>query len=218
MNKAKQLAWVVAVLIGGYIFLQALADVAATKLVDVGGLVIPAGTFVFTITFTLRDMIHKRLGKDWARAAIIMAAIFNVFMALYLRFVALLPSPAFVPEEVSAGWTATFALVPSIVIASITAELVSELIDTDIYHRVMDRFTGKMQFMRVLISNAVSLPIDSIIFGFLAFMLLPLIFGGTSHTLSETVSIAWGQIVWKAIVTVLSIPLIYLVKDKPLTW
>ena len=210
----KKTIWTIVALVGGYIFLQALADVAATKLVEVGGFVIPAGTFVFTITFTLRDMIHKRLGKEWARAAIFLAGGFNLIMAGYLYWASTLPSPGFIPEIVGENWAMVFALVPSIVVASITAEVVSTLIDTDIYHRIMNKFTGKMQFMRVIISNAVSLPIDSLIFGFLAFMILPPLLGGGTHTVAETFSIAGGQIVWKAIVTVISLPGIYLVKEE----
>jgi len=210
----KKLIWTIVALVGGYIFLQALADVAATKLVAVGGFAIPAGTFVFTITFTLRDMIHKRLGREWARAAIFIAGGFNLIMAGYLYWMAQLPSPVFIPEIVGENWAGVFALVPSIVVASITAEVVSTLIDTEVYHRIMERFRGKMQFMRVIISNAISLPVDSLIFGFLAFMILPPLLGGGTHTVPEVLDIAYGQIIWKAIVTVVSLPGIYLVKEE----
>ena len=88
----KKTIWTVVLLIGGYVVCQAIADVAATKLVQVGGMIIPAGTFVFTITFTLRDLIHKRLGKQWARTVIIAAGIFNLFMAGYLALMTFLPS------------------------------------------------------------------------------------------------------------------------------
>jgi len=211
---SKKTIWAIVALVGGYIFCQALADVAATKLVSVAGIVIPAGTFVFTVSFTLRDMLHKRLGREWTRAAIVIAGVLNVCMALYLKAMADLPSPVFVDAEAAAAWSDTFALVPSIVIASITAEVVSMLIDTEVYQATMARFTGKMQFMRVIISNAVALPIDSLIFGFLAFMILPPLLGGGTHTFAETLSIAWGQIVWKAAVTAVSLPGIYLVKDR----
>lgn len=214
MGMSKKTIWAIVALVGGYIFLQALADVAATKLVSVGGFVIPAGTFVFTLTFTLRDMIHKRLGKEWARAAIFIAGGFNLIMAGYLYWMAQLPSPDFIPEFVGENWAAVFALIPSIVVASITAEVVSTLIDTDIYHRIMQRFSGKMQFMRVIISNAVSLPIDSLIFVLLAFMVLPPLLGGGTHTVAECLVIAGSQIVWKAIVTVISLPGIYLVREE----
>jgi len=111
-------------------------------------------------------------------------------------------------------WGMIFAIVPSIVVASITAEVVSMLIDTEVYHAIRHRFTGKMQFARVLISNVISLPVDSLIFAFGAFAILPVVFGG--HTLPTSViwSMVLGQIIWKGAVTIVSLPGIYLVKDK----
>lgn len=208
----KKTIWAVTALVGGYIFCQMLADVAATKIIQLGAVTIPAGTFVFTITFTLRDMLHKRLGKEWTRAAIFMAGALNVVMALYMRWMASFAAPEYF--ALAAEWGEIFAIVPSIVIASIVAEVVSELIDTEVYHAIQHRFTGKMQFARVLISNAVSLPIDSVIFAFGAFALLPLIFGGNTMPSSVIWSMVWGQIIWKGAVTLVSLPGIYLVQDR----
>lgn len=210
----KKYIWSIVILVGGYIGLQLIADIGATRLVWIGGFAIPGGTFVFALTFTWRDALHKRLGKEWARAAIIMAAIINLFMAGYLAIVSRLPAPPFIPIEYTEAWTIIFAFIPAIVIASITAEIVSEWTDTEVYHRLIDRFRGKMQFMRVLISNAVSLPIDSIIFGSLAFVILPSLFGGNPLPWSALPSIILGQIIFKAIVTVVSLPLIYVVPEQ----
>ena len=143
--------WIVASLAGGYIFCQLLADVAATKIVEIGGVVLPAGTFIFAITFTLRDMIHKRLGKEWARTCIWLAGILNLFMALYLWFVAMLPAPEF--YTLAEAWSQIFTLVPAIVFASITAELVSELIDTEVYHWWWKTREGYPQWTRVAVSQ-----------------------------------------------------------------
>ena len=213
-NMSKKVIWTIVLLVGGYIFCQAIADIGATKFIQLGTITIPAGTFIFTITFTLRDMVHKRLGKEWARACIVAAGIFNLVMAGYLALMAKLPAPVFF--ELADAWNSIFALVPSIVIASIVAEVVSELIDTEIYHLWKTKMTNWPQWTRVLVSNAVSLPIDSFIFGSLAFTVLPMIFGGESQPLTVAIGLVVGQIVWKAIVTVISLPGIYLVKEKSL--
>ena len=211
---SKKAIWTVVLLVGGYVICQAIADIGATKIVQIGSVTIPAGTFIFTITFTLRDMIHKRLGKEWARACIVAAGIFNVLMAGYLALMAKLPAPVFF--GLSESWSAIFALVPSITVASITAEIVSELIDTEVYHLWKTKMASWPQWSRVLVSNAVSLPIDSFIFGSLAFTVLPLVFGGESLPLTVALGLIGGQIIWKAIVTVVSLPGIYLVKEKPI--
>lgn len=206
--------WIVATLVASYIFCQLLADVAATKLVDIGGVVLPAGTFIFAVTFTLRDMIHKRLGKEWARTCIWLAALLNLVMALYLWVVAMLPAPGY--YTLGQAWSQIFTLVPAIVIASITAELVSELIDTEVYHWWWQTRGGYPQWTRVAVSNAISLPIDSLVFASLAFLILPPLFGSQPLPLAAIPAIIGGQILFKAIVTFISMPMIYLVKEKPL--
>ena len=166
----------------------------------------PAGTFIFALTFTWRDMLHKRLGKEWARAAIISAAVMNLLMAGYFMFATDLTPAIFWGNQ--EAFQQTLSIVWRIALASIAAELVSELIDTEVYHYAMQRIGARHQWARVLTSNAVSLPVDSLIFTVLAF-------GGTMPV-SGLWAIAKGQVVFKALVTMVSLPLIYTVKDQPL--
>ncbi len=213
---SKQTIRAVVLLVGTYIMCQAIADIGATKLVEIGGVVMPGGTFIFALTFTLRDMIHKRLGREWARMAIFTAAALNVLLAVYMLILSRLPSPDFF--ALGDSWNAIFAIVPAITIGSIVAELASELTDTEVYHFWKTRFPAAPQWSRVLVSNAVSLPIDSIVFTLLAFVLLPPVFGAEAMPFGAAITrIASGQILYKAAVTVVSLPLIYTVKDKMLT-
>ncbi len=216
---SKKVVWTVVFLIGAYTVAQAVADVAATKLVEMWGIALPAGSIMFALTFTLRDLIHKRLGRQWARAVIVFSALANIVQALYLQWMANMPSPVFVEPEYVTAWSAIFALVPSITIASIIAEVISELADTEVYHFWIKRLVdGKRwpQWTAVAASNAVALPIDSFIFATLAFTVLPHFLGGEPVTLGVALSLTMGQVAWKAAVTVISMPTIYLVKRKPL--
>ena len=63
-------AIVIALLAGAYIAAQVLADVASLRLVDLFGRAIDGGTFIYPLTFTLRDLIHKAAGKKVASHAI----------------------------------------------------------------------------------------------------------------------------------------------------
>jgi uncharacterized integral membrane protein (TIGR00697 family) len=205
--------WTIVALIGSYVVAQAIADVAATKLVVLWGIVLPAGSIIFAATFTIRDLIHKRLGREWAIAAIVCAAVFNIVQALYLSWMAALPSPPFYPFQEE--WAAIFGIVPAITIASITAEVVSEWVDTEVYHFWWRRYVGKLpQWTAVVASNVISLPLDSFIFAMLAFVVLPRVFGGEPLPVPAALTLVAGQIVWKAAVTAISTPTIYLVKHK----
>ena len=79
------------VVISLYIAAQLLSDIASLKITLIAGFSMDAGTFIYPLTFTIRDLIHKRLGKQVARKIIILAAGINLFMALFFQFTAWLP-------------------------------------------------------------------------------------------------------------------------------
>ena len=190
------------VIVSLYIAAQILSDVASLKIALIAGFSIDAGTFIYPLTFTIRDLVHKRLGKEAARTAILLAAGINLFMAAFLYFAARLP------QDPSWGKGDAFAAILGpiwrIVIASIIAEVVSELLDTEVYHFWVTRITRRYQWMRVLTSNSISIPVDSLIFCWGAFGLV------LAHAVVW--SIFFSNLIVKGVVMLISLPGIYLVK------
>jgi hypothetical protein len=197
------------VAVAAYASAQMLADVASVKIGVVFGLAVDMGTFVYPLTFTLRDLVHKTVGRIGARVLIVTAAAANLFMAAYLSWAARVPS-----DE---GWgqgdafAAVFAPVGRIVVASIVAEVVSELVDTEVYHAFVTRISRDRQWMRVLASNSVSVPLDSLIFSVLAFAPLP---GMGGLPWSSVRDVFLFNLAVKYAVTLASLPLIYLVPER----
>ena len=186
--------------VAGYIAAQILADITSTKIAIIGGLAIDGGTFIYPFTFTLRDMVHKAWGKVIARKVILTAAVINLIMAGLFQFVIWLPA------DPSWGLQAEFATILGpiwrIVLASILAEVISELIDTEAYEFWVNKITKKHLWGRVLFSNSLSIPIDSLVFCFVAFYgLLPL---------AVVWSIVLANVLVKFAMTLISIPGIYL--------
>ncbi len=72
------------IVVAAYTGAQMLADITSLKIGLVAGYAVDMGTFIYPITFTLRDMVHKLLGKRNAQALIITAAVLNLFMDAYL--------------------------------------------------------------------------------------------------------------------------------------
>ena len=192
------------IVIAAYIAAQMLSDIASLKIGQVAGLSVDMGTFIYPITFTLRDLVHKVLGKRNTRVLILAAGAINLFMALYLMFSARVPGD---PEwGLNAEFAAVLAPVWRIVAASIVAEVVSELIDTEIYHLFVTRITERYQWARVLLSNSVSVPVDNILFAVGAF----------AFTLPWDVvwEIFLFNLIVKYAITLVSLPLIYLAPDR----
>ena len=118
------------------------------------------GTVIFGITFTARDFVH-RMGRKYVYGMIAAAAVLTSIMAI------LTDTPY------------------RIVIASFVTILIAETADTEVYQR----FIHRPWLVRVSASNAVSVPLDSIIFSLLAFVgMMPLV---------DVVAIIWADIIWK---------------------
>lgn len=187
-----------------YIAAQMLADIASLQIVLVASFSIDAGTFIYPLTFTLRDMVHKVAGIKIARLLIVSAAVVNILMALFFKLVASLPPDLAVGPQTA--FRSLLSPVWRIVLASIIAEVIAELIDTEGYRFWVERVTRRYQWTRVVFSNAISIPVDSFLFSFLAFYgMMPL---------SVVSSIFVSNVIIKGLTTVISIPGIYLVKER----
>jgi queuosine precursor transporter len=201
------------VAVGAYVGAQVIADVTSLKIGNVAGRAVDMGTFIYPITFTLRDVVHKALGKRAARTLVLTAAGVNVFMALYLQWAARAPSDA--SFALGPEFSAVLAPLWRITFASILAEVASELADTEVYHWFVTKVTAGHQWARVAVSNAVSVPIDNVIFVVVAFGAIP---GFEDHPLTLPWSAVWDifvvNVTIKILVSVASMPLIYLTPDR----
>ncbi|NMB54404.1 MAG: queuosine precursor transporter [Leptolinea sp.] len=187
-----------------YVSAQLLSNIASLQIVRFAGLSFDAGTFIYPITFTLRDLAHKVLGLKGVRVLIIAAVAINLFMSVFFWFVSTLePDTAAGSSEV---WGKVLSPVWRITLASVLSQLISELTDTEVYRLWVDRITRRYQWMRVMVSNSISVPLDSLCFSFMAFY-------GTMPVESVW-GIFWANVIIKMLVTVISLPFIYFVKEK----
>jgi uncharacterized PurR-regulated membrane protein YhhQ (DUF165 family) len=139
-----------------YILAVLIANYTATWFIPlpVFGMV-SVGTLVFGVTFTQRDRVH-RYGRRPVYLMIVIAAVGMVFESLFL----------------GVEWR--------IILASFIAIVLSETADTEIYQKLLNR----SWIQRVIGSNLISIPLDSLLFNVIAFagvfkpgMLAAIIFG-----------------------------------------
>lgn len=186
-----------------------MANVMSVRILRLGpdwaSFSIDAGTLTYPLTFTLRDLIHKVGGRSAARTAIFVTGVLNVVLAGALYLSAILPADLAVTGAAQDWFGPVLTPVTRIVAASVIAQVLSELVDTEVYHRFVRRFGHRVQWGRVLSSNALSVPLDSVIFVTIAF--------AGDVPFAVAVSIIWANIAVKGLATVLSVPLIYLVPE-----
>jgi hypothetical protein len=188
------------ILVGLYIACELIANVTASKPVQLGGIVVPAAVFIYTFTFTLIDLINESLGKQGARKVILAAFIANLLLAAYVQLAVILPPASFYSgQEAFAG---VLGNTPRIVFSSLTAYLISSFIDAEVFAFWKAHMQGP-KWTRVLMSNAISTWVDSVVFITLAF-----------YGLMPIWSLIKGQYVVKMAITIASLPLIYLVRGQ----
>jgi hypothetical protein len=197
------------ILCGLFIFFSLAGNIAATKVTYFASFVMDAG-FIYSLTFTWRDLIHKQLGAKAAITTIWLAAAINLLAALYFQIVVLLPAQTdWAASGGQVAWEFLFSLQMRITLASILAALLSELIDTKVYQLwTAGRRASWPQWTRVFASNSISIPVDSLIFPIIAF-------AGVVEA-EGLQQMFWTNIIVKAIVTALVFWTIYLVPEKPI--
>lgn len=122
-----------------------------------------AGTIFFAFVFTLRDHLH-RYGLRFALLGITLALIINTILSI------------------------TFGIPIRFIIASFLAILLSELADTAVFERLKERSWA----LKVIASNAVSVPVDSIVMTLIAFLGV--------LTMSEMLAIIFADILAKYLI------------------
>ena len=182
-----------------YVEFQVMANVLSTKIALLPWLhwSIDGGTIIYPLTFTLRDFVHKTLGKKNARQIVFLAGGVNVVMVLLFVLVGkMTPDPAW-PFQVA--YEQILLPVWRITAASIVSQIVSELIDTEIFSWAYKKIND---LAAVFLSNTVSLVVDSFLFCFLAF--------AGSLPVQVVLQIIFTNILVKFIMSVLSTPSIKL--------
>ena len=188
-------------IVGLYIACDVIANLTAGKITLCGPFTVPAAIYIFAITFTLIDLINLALGKQAARRVVLAAFAANIVLALYSILVVHLPSPPWF--TLGQSFNDVLGVTPRIVAASLAASLLSGLLDVELFARLRERLNPGW---RVVCSNALSTLTDSVMFIMLAFA------GAAGFGAAQLGLLILGQYVVKMAVTVVSVPLIYLVK------
>jgi queuosine precursor transporter len=183
------------ILVSLYVSCEIIANVTAGRPVQLGSVVVPSAVFIYALTFTLVDLVHEVYGRAGSRMVVYGAFLANLLLALYSYLVINLPAPGFFAD--GKAYESVLGSTPRIVFASLAAYVISSLVDVEVYHLWRSR-VRRWKWSGVLVSNAVSTCVDSILFISLAFYgtlpILPLI---------------KGQYLVKMVITAASLPLIY---------
>lgn len=169
--------------------------IGAAKLSHIEGYVFGAGILFFPVSYVLGDVLTEVYGYARARRAIWVgfgAMLFMAFMSWAV--VAMPPAPGWSGQG---AYEAVFGQVPRIVIASITAFLAGELVNSYVLAKMKLWSRGRMLWTRTIGSTIFGQGVDSLIF-------YPIAFWGvwSDEQLLMVMATNWAlKVAWEAALT-----------------
>ena len=178
-----------------------------------------AGVLLWPVVFVMTDIINEYYGPKGVRFLSYLTCVLIAFAFLMLMgAIALHPADfwatnyyAGVPDS-NAAFSGIFGQSQAIIVASLAAFLLSQLLDVAVFHRIKKATGDKLIWLRATGSTLVSQFIDSFVVLFLAFYVAPRLMGNVSPwSFRLVMAICIGNYIYKFVVAVIMTPVIYLV-------
>ena len=180
-----------------------------------GSLNFTAGTILWPIVFIMTDTVNEYFGKrgvrliSWLAAGLIVYGFVFAYIAIHLApaswWVGAMQDQG-VPDY-QAAFVAIFGQGMWIIVGSLVAFLLGQLIDVSVFHRIR-RATGERHaWLRATGSSAVSQLIDSFVVLYIAFVL-----GPQQWSLSLFFAVGTLNYIYKMLAAIALIPLLYLMR------
>ena len=200
MSETRGDEWKLFILLSIFISSLITANIiAGIKLTNLWGFIVPAGFIAYAITFPVTDIVDEVYGKRKAQMFVWAGFIANVFSLLLILAGYYMPALKPAMQKLYSE-----ALTPMyrIVLASLTAYLVSQTHDVWAFMKWKEITKGKHLWVRNNASTMVSQGLDTLIFITIAF------YGVVPLNVLESMILA--QWLWKVIIALFDTPFVYL--------
>jgi uncharacterized integral membrane protein (TIGR00697 family) len=154
-------------LLGVFVGLLLISNVAAVKLIAVGPLITDGGAFLFPLVYIVGDVLSEVYGWRAARTAIFTG--FAMAALAAVTFLAVQVSPPAAAWENQEAFEAILGFVPRIVLASMLGFLVGQLLNAYVLVRLKERTKERHLWVRLIGSTVVGEFADTLVFCTVAF-------------------------------------------------
>ena len=174
-----------------------ICNIEVLKTIELFGMITTLGNVMYGSIFLATDILGEKYGRKEGQKAVIIGFVsliaFTLIMQVNLMYI---PHTS---DFASPHLEALFSILPRIAIASLTAYIISQIIDTYLYDLLKNRF--KKPWVSTNISTLISQSIDTTIFTAVAFI-------GVFPN-DVLISIWVSTFVLKFIITIMGTPFLY---------
>ena len=210
------------ILSGIFITNAIIAEILGTKIFEFDFILnfnMSVGVIIWPVVFITTDIINEYFGKKGIKkiSYFTILLIIYVFIIIYMS-TKLTPNNYWLninsvdnhgnPFNIDYAYNIIFLQSTGIIIGSIIAFLIAQILDVIVFHKLKRMTKGKFIWLRATGSTLISQFIDSFVVLFIAFYLLAP--NDKVWSLSQVFSIGFDNYTFKFIIAILITPLIYL--------
>lgn len=145
-----------------------LANIFVTKQFKIFGIIATGGNITYGAIFLSTDLLCEHYSKEEGKIAVYIGFFAAIFYLITSQLILLLRSAE--SDIVHNAMSTIFSFAPRIILASLTAYMVSQMHDIWFFNRLKEKTRGKMLWLRNNASTWLSQLIDSVIFTSIAFL------------------------------------------------
>ena len=210
------------ILSGIFITNAIIAEILGTKIFEFDFILnfnMSVGVIIWPVVFITTDIINEYFGKKGIKkiSYFTILLIIYVFIIIYMS-TKLTPNNYWLninsvdnhgnPFNIDYAYNIIFLQSTGIIIGSIIAFLIAQILDVIVFHKLKRMTKGKFIWLRATGSTLISQFIDSFVVLFIAFYLLAP--NDKIWSLSQVFSVGFDNYTFKFIIAILITPLIYL--------
>jgi queuosine precursor transporter len=178
-----------------------------------------AGVLLWPVVFIMTDIINEYYGPKGVRFLSYFTIVLITYAFVMFSAAINLEPAGFWAKDYYKGvpdsnlaFSGIFGQSQSIIIASLVAFLVSQILDVLVFHKIKEVTGEKQIWLRATGSTLVSQFVDSFVVLFIAFYIAPRLSGNIKPwTFTQVMAICIGNYIYKFVVAVVFTPVIYLV-------
>ena len=155
-------------LAGLFVMTLIVSNIASIKVVAIGPLVFDAGTILFPLSYIVGDIVTEVYGYRKMRSLLYVGVVSLVLTMTTFWVVQILPASPDWPNQVA--YESILGVVWRIVLASVTALFLGEIMNAYVMARMKVRSKGKNRWVRMINSSVVGSAIDTVVFSTVAFL------------------------------------------------
>ena len=155
------------VITGVFIACLIVANIIAVKIVNIAGLLMPAGVIIFPLSYLFGDVLTEVYGYARARLVIWLGFACNALVVLAIVVAGVLPGAPFWHNQ--DAYDSILGAAPRLLLASFLAYLVGEFANSYVLARLKIATRGRWLWTRTIGSTLIGEGLDSVVFIFVAF-------------------------------------------------